>query len=690
MTTTDEHGLGMVRPASRTEVEVTALVSGMPCICPASLVDLVRGLRSKLEPCGVDLSRPCSQSSDSCSCWILGFLPPLNRALHTVNIQLTEHAPGYLTLGSLQVKKEDGNLEVQLLAGASLAFFLLKTHRCVQRLALSESALLFKFPEVLASSIAAAHGLTDVKLSPPFVLQGEYSFVSVIAALREASAEGTHLDLSGFLLDDGGSKEMVQLLRSSCIRSLILSQRMLSRPAKRVLRALSSCVSLKRLSIDGFSTFSDTSAEFLASALAKNTTLSSLAVTGVTTKGADRILQALKENCSVEEFSLCSGASMQGSLFGSSLQEAAARLKSLRLSLVGLDSMCACSLADALEGGSCELEQLDLSGSSVDDLGASRLAQALVKNSTLKEVNLEWCRLTEKVVKLFVSSLAQNSTIKCVRLGSLPVDENLSFSPVERMVGRLITSWSTQGLQELARVLRRENCCVTTLELSWTKGAVKSCVSGVFQAMCENKHITELRVHYSGRRYFATGLISFLHNTESLRRLIVFHKSKHFLPFREVLLALSQNNTVTEAEFGDYILASKKDVSALETVLRFNQQLTSLTFSMHELEEKALRGLACSMIENHTMTELRFCHTVTDSRNYGLILETLNRNLSLLNQGIRFLRTGIFESGSLKAVRKLSDSHAFAVKYAMAENISVQAAKETIRTVLDRHGCPTD
>lgn len=81
-------------------------------------------------------------------------------------------------------------------------------------------------------------------------------------------------------------------------------------------------------------------------------------------------------------------------------------------------------------------------------------------------------------------SVILGTELHSVCLGSLPsADENLSFSPVERMAGRPATSWITDGILGLASFLRSESCNFTTCELEWMRGVTNSCLR------CSSRHV---------------------------------------------------------------------------------------------------------------------------------------------------------------------------------------------------------
>lgn len=149
----------------------------------------------------------------------------------------------------------------------------------------------------------------------------------------------------------------------------------------------------------------------------------------------------------------------------------------------------------------------------------------------------------------------------------------------------------------------------------------------------------------------------------------------------EVLHALSGNDTIMEAQF-DLALFPDGAVSALGAVLRFNKQLT---FDQQNLDESGLRDLAHTMINKYTLKKLSFDHWSRYSDSYALILDILNRNLSLLNRAILFLRSHVLER--LDAFHEPCDSYAFAGKYATTENIPMPAARDTIAAALDWYGC---
>lgn len=686
MPTVDRYGMGSISGHGSVEVEFEAFASSMPSICPSSLMVLVGQLKRSLELHGVDIMQPCRHSDSHPNCWIASSLSPLNRVLDGVLVELAELEPGRLTLRSTDVEELYEKVEVDMLGGTLLALWLLRVHRCVQCLAFSESSLIFNFTDFLAEAIAAAPGLVEIKLNPSRILREAPSPVRLLAALRQKT-QIKRLDISQISLGDSESKEILVALQGSCVTSLALSLVALSRPVKRVLHAVNGCAFLTSLSIQGFNDFTNKNAQFLASALKKNKTLTSLSMCGATTAVAENILEALGQGTLLENLSLSCHPTCYGTLTGESLRGVAWRLRSLKVAAGSLDSTGAYALAEALEVPSCRLEHLNLSSSSVNDWGAARLALALVLNRTLKHLNLEGCRLTSDSVKHFLEYLQRNSTIESVRLGSLDLPESLLISGgrTERVLGRLVVTWNTSGLCELARLLNSSTFAVTKLELACTCRAERTCVLDTFQAVATRSSITELCVYNGKAHDCCAGIVSVLNTTSSLRRLVLDLVVDSVL-IEKVLSALATNRTVTEAVFSTSTLSSQRAFCALEDLLRVNKQLCSLTFRRHHLHGKAVMSLARSMCANHVLVDLNFVEMSTHDKNYVHVRDVLNRNRCLRNRAVQFVLKQVWDEESMKAFRLLCDSRAFVEKYAEVAKISREAAEDVIQAAAERCG----
>lgn len=667
------------------EVEFEAFASSVPSICPSSLMALVGQLKRSLELQGVDITQPCCYSVGHSNCWIASSLSPLNRVLDEVLVELVELEPGRLTLRSIDVEEVYDKVEVDMLGGTLLTLWLLRVHNCVECIDFSESALIFNFPGFLAEAIAAAPGLVEIKLNPSRLLREVPCPVQLLAALRRKT-QLKHLDISQLSLGDSESKEILASLQGSCVSSLAFSLVAFSRPVKRVLQAVNSCAFLTSLSIRGFNDFNWKNSEFLASALKKNKTLTSLSVCGSTTDLAQKILEALGQSTLLEDLSLSCHPTCFGTISGDSLRAVACQLRSLKVAAKSLDSTGASVLADVLEVPSCRLESLDLSSSSVNDWGAGRLALSLVLNRTLKHLNLEACLVTADVVKPFVECLQLNTTLESVRLGSLDLPETLKLSGrTERFLGRLIVTWNTSGLHKLAGSLNRKMFALTRLELGWTRLAGSASVLDTFQAVASTSSITELRVFGGLSEDCCTGVVSVLNMSSSLRRLVVDLMLDSVL-IEKVLGALSVNRTVTEAVFSGSTLSSQRGFSALEHLLSRNRQLCSLTFRRHHLHGKAVMSLARSMCGNHVLADLSFVETGSYDKNYAHVRDVLNRNRCLRNRAIQFVLKQVWDEESMKAFRFLCDSRAFVEKYAEVAKVSLEAAKDAIQAASESCG----
>lgn len=684
MPTVQRYGMGTISGEACEEVEFEAFASSMPSICPSSLMALVSQLKRSLELQGVDIMQPCCYSVSHSNCWMASSLSPLNRVLDGVLVELVELQPGRLTLRSTDVEEVYDKVEVDMLGGTLLALWLLRVHHCVECIDFSESALIFNFLDFLAEAIAAAPGLAEIKLNPSRLLQEVPCPVPLLAALRKKTRI-KHLDISQISLGDSESKEILVSLQGSCVSSLALSLVAFSRPVKRVLQAVNGCAFLTSLSIKGFNDFNSKQAQFLASALKKNKTLTSLSMCGATTDVAEKILEALGHSTLLEDLSLSCHPTCYGTISGDSLRAVACQLRSLKVAAKSLDSTGASVLADALEVPSCRLESLDLSSSSVNDWGAGRLALSLVLNRTLKHLNLEACLVTADVVKPFVECLQLNSTLESVRLGSLDLPETLKLSGrTERFLGRLIVTWNTSGLHKLACSLNSKTFALTRLDLGWTCQAESTSVLDTFEAVATTSSITELCVFSGKAQDCCTGVVSVL-STSSLRRLVVDLVLDSVL-IEKVLRALLTNSTVTEAVFSSSTLSSQRGFCALEDLLRVNRQLCSLTFRRHHMRGKAVMSLARSMCVNHVLVDLNFVETGSYDKNYVHVRDVLNRNRCLRNRAIQFVLKQAWDEESMKAFRSLCDSRAFVEKYAEVAGVSLAAANDAIQAASERCG----
>lgn len=676
-TVADRACMDTVKHHASEEAVLDEFVCSIPCVCPSEMIALFTRLRRALEVQCMDMSRPCSLQSEGPTCWIVGFLSNINAHLGDVNLELLEDGPRHFTIRSLEVDREVAHLEEELLMGTILSLYLLKTHRCIQELSLGETALVFDFPNVLAAAVAAAPGLTVVKLSPPRALQP--NAISVLSALKERSRIDK-LDLLQVFLDDCTSKEVAELLQIGSIGSLTIGQQMLFRPAKRVFKAVNSCASLHSLSIRGTEEFPVKLAELLGKALRQNKTLRSLSVTNVQSTGVIYILEALGEDSALESLSLTRVyGSSERVVSGTVLQPAFTRLKTLQLSLNGIESHSFfCCLADALEEGLCTLTLLHLSDTAVDDRSSARLAKALCNSETLKNVHLEHCGITTEGAKQLALALEQNLNIEQIWLRATPIGKwDASFNLTDKVIGRFVTPWSSHGLHEVTRVLCSGQLALAKLELGWTSDAEAAAVTAVFQALCWYDRLEELHVYSGQLTDCFSDLVNLVRVTRSLRKLTVVPKFCDFetMPFMH---ALAENQTLTDVSLIQCTLRTNENARALRTLVRRNDQLSSLTLCNHIPGGKAFRSLGLSLAHNYVLVSLNFHDITPYESHYIHVRQVLNRNRCLRNRAIQFLKNEVCDEDHLRAIRLLCNSYSFAKMYAEVANVSFQAAQESI------------
>ena len=158
---------------------------------------------------------------------------------------------------------------------------------------------------------------------------------------------------------------------------------------------------LRSLNLD-YNEIGDAEASILGKALSKNRSLKKLSLSNFessTSTGWAALFRGMTSSCSLEEISICYIKFGNEEALSFAAEYAIARnttLKSLDMSWVCPDEQSITSvgwstLFRSLLNPSSMLENLDLYGSSIDDIGVTALGDALANDTTLKILNLGSC-----------------------------------------------------------------------------------------------------------------------------------------------------------------------------------------------------------------------------------------------------------------------------------------------------------
>ncbi|KAH7976177.1 hypothetical protein HPB52_009487 [Rhipicephalus sanguineus] len=303
------------------------------------------------------------------------------------------------------------------------------------------------------------------------------------------------------------------------------------------------------------------------------------------------------------------------------------------------------------------LREVSLSDNSIGDLGAGALAKALLKNSTLKRLDISECMCSYDGLSSFLKSLSLNTTVECIRLGDIDVPESWSpSSPLDASVcARLDVTWNTRGLQDWASSLRQggehhfPRLCV-----GWTKDTASSGIVEWFDAVrAIGASITELVISCPEGvgQECGDAAASFLETTCSLKKLTVNVKDRCCSFVNAIIRGLARNKSVSEAKFLECYLIDQL-TKALQDLMRTNRTLHRLEFKAVYLKERAVRSLARALEDNFVL--LTFDLEYTPDVGMHLIFSVLDRNRSLLSRAVECVLNASAEEESIRALQLLS------------------------------------
>lgn len=632
----------------------------MPCVDVGRLATRLETISQKLKARGVDFDKPCGRSADNASrCWTTSHLHAMNEAMRVASMHIFEHAPGMLTLSSVQgVYAECQKIESTLLESAAIVYTLLKEHRCLTRLYLGDTAVLFfYYPMMLCKALQQNEWLQEVRANlceRKSFRDRTHAFETLSSALAKLSARLDVLAINRLV--PAVESDVIQAARRGTLRHLVLSNGVSGKVARRLYRAVG-CSSLRVLELGRDLKMPPFDAAMLSDALRRTETLRKLTVEWVLTKDAlGTLLESLKDNASLEELSLsCFYEPRHNLSEGLTALHSNRVLRCLKLVEVGLNDESALIVADVLRKNGV-LQDVCLATNGITDRGAFALAMALRENSTLKRLDISECAFSHRALSGFIESLSSNITVEHVRLGDVRVPKAWTPSPLltADICARLDVTWNTRCLEDWAASLRQGRHHFPRLSIGWTSRAKSSGVESWFDAaQSSGVSITELVINPAGRaaQCWSDATVSFLETTSSLKKLTVDTDGFTCSYVTAVIRGLARNTTVSEAEF-HLCLHKSQDFKALRKLMRTNRTLHRLAFSDHDLRDGDVQSLASALKDNFVL-----CSFDTDNTS-GIslypIVSILDRNKYLLNRAVEYVLKSSTEEESVRALRLLS------------------------------------
>ncbi|XP_075525691.1 uncharacterized protein LOC142557612 [Dermacentor variabilis] len=648
--------------------DLGGILSEIPCVDFRRLATRIKSISMNFKAYGVDLDKPCSNTAQSPSrCWITWYLPALNEVMRVASMRIFEHASGKLALSSFpDVSQDYQNLESTLLESVTLVYSLLTEHRCITRLDVGDTAVLFcYFPKLLSKALRQNKGIVEVRVYPgdvSGVWRGTHALTILSSALAPLSPRLDVLDVNELMPTVESLGEIAKAIKKGSLRRLVMRNGLSSKISRRLFRVVECSSSLSVLEIGCNKRLPLSNAAILSDALKRNKTLRKLSIGWVL--GADAvgtILKSLKDNKTLEELALLNSYEEPNYIFWEGLEALRSnrRLKCLKLVEVSLNNTCALIVAEILRENDT-LQDLCLSQNSITDIGAGALAEALQQNATLKRLDISQCTLSCEALSSFVESLSHNTTVECVRLGFVDVPETWTpSSPLTaNRCARLGVTWNTRGLEEWAASLRHGEHHFQRLCVGWTADSTSSGVVHWFDALrASGTLLTELVINCprTVAQECGDATMSFLESTRSLKKLTVETVNYSYGYVTAIIRGLVRNKSVGEAKFHQ-CLHIDQDVKALQELMRTNRTLHRLAFTSHYLGEHAVRSFARALEDNFVLLALDFEYL--PSVNMYPVLSILDRNQSLLNRAVDCVLNTSADEESIRGLQLLSDSDA--------------------------------
>ncbi|KAL1475409.1 hypothetical protein MTO96_037311 [Rhipicephalus appendiculatus] len=456
--------------------------------------DRFEHIREFLASKDVDMHRPCTFDSDG-DCWLAGTLPPWNKILSAVCLELIQLRPTTLSLRSYDHDPK-GNTSVKALrCGAYLFTWLPKRHACVQSIRLRgiwrRPVFALKMP--LQSSAHLRH----------LTLEGRYSKAFSECDLWEGMTALKTLETFEFLKIHIKSRNLARgiaaLLRENgrhLVKVRFEENNLSQHSTAIILRALHQCQVLSELSFNRNNLNKD-NIETLAVVLRslrdlKKMTLES-SISEIEVFGP--IAKVLQSNASLEELNLRRCYIQCELLFEALHTNTTLRL--LNLNFCTMTSNDVMHLATALSFNkglrTVLLRHCRWTGERIEVL-----ANAMAINDTLETLDLSNDCWTTQDVIAFCRTLTDNNTRRSVVFGRIVASDE------ERMVlshemgqlkcyHRIAMQWADADLTPLTMELEADAQYLLELDLSFVEDFTCSLLGPLFNALACNTMIRALK-----------------------------------------------------------------------------------------------------------------------------------------------------------------------------------------------------
>ncbi|XP_064487297.1 uncharacterized protein LOC135399345 [Ornithodoros turicata] len=598
-------------------------------------------LKSDLSKHKIDIAAPCT-SSFSSDCWLLDNLTPLNRILRRAALELCQLQPRFVVVRSTGFRISICSEEDASLDASFITYWLLTHHICIDTLEL-DHAFCYRHPLDVKLALTSALNLQKLKFCWQSIDGAHY----IMEGLRNSRYAILDLDLSMLSIDDKGADYLSDTLtRNASIQSFAVSCSHLS--AYSYGKLLGTLVSFRSLTQLSLHSARGCGSKALANFLKHNRSVLKLSLNkfhSITVDDYALILDSLHDNTCVEELNLfrCYIRDEGARVLAAVLKKRGSALHRLKLRECGIHESGAIELADSLKSNT-SLEYLSLRANNLDNRGTVAIADMLKTNKVLKKLDISHCSISSHGVSLLVEALLVNTSLEYVKIGRVPVSRSTEWLPLHlaegRVLERLRMTWQSQGLYELAAVIRGSET-IEAVHIDSPNLLTVEAYSELFSALRWNRSIKTLILNMGCLRNVSvqalTTLSEVFSENETLKKVKITQDSMTN-PMAVAYAGLAHSKSIAHLEVRDEFWQAR-NAKAFCNAIRCNKSLVSLVIRSQSLVKRAklLDLFSKSVYANPTLTSVQVWDLEGATRSTFKIQEACRRNILSLHQASRFL-----------------------------------------------------
>ncbi|XP_050031053.3 uncharacterized protein [Dermacentor andersoni] len=657
---------------------------------------------ARLTKRGLDFDRACQYDEFNADCWLCHDLDRWSKVLHLVHLELVETEPARVAIRSTQtVRRQLGDDE--LYNAACVFCWLLKAHRCVQRIMMENPGAFIdgsSYPyewanmednrmtsfcgqaSILAFALGRSVNIQHLKLRGVYLTRVcDEELSKELAGLGHLKS----LELHHFPINASMSRSVANLLRLNASHLTAVSfsgNDMPQESVKCLLRALQCCRFLGELSVVA-NDISRKSVNSIARLLRVAKSLTKLTLDQSLEHNVNlfTLAEALKANTSLLELHIGQCFTCFAPLFEAII--ANETLKHLDLNGCNINGSNAESLATALRSN-VGLRKVVLKQARVDGDSMVTLADGLETNCALELMDLRDNTATVRAINTFSRMLRNNKTLKSVLFSEVQATQlersTLSVEMAQaKGYSRIQIPWAEPDLPPLSAVVALGSESLTELHLSYAHRLTEMSICALLQNLATNEYVRTVTVDLGGRKQVAVALCCVLALNQTIQNLKIRNSSysAHGL-LGMVAKALATNNTVSKVYLESYKV-SLRSLKSIAFMLTKNTAITNLKLDTGgSMRTKRLAILSRALVENQSIVDLTL--TTVPNRNHvsSRMFTSIRRNTSLLNMAVRFLTHQRLDRQAALAFEALSEKASLVTHVMKVTEQSEAEAKKAV------------